>query len=191
MKPTPLLATALFLAPMTVEAGVLNSPGGTYQIWYSPEWYGANPDELVPQADPGCCSILVMEPFTIGNDGLLPSLRDVVKSKRGGSVVEATTFTGLADRQGAVVYAIRLRGTGIYNMAWAAVPLGDGRASLVALRTVNSSNTSLNRTAFLDMAGTAALKGEIEDLPLDELRVSFRATWQARHADLDHPIPHE
>ena len=170
----------LSLIPAPAWAGLLSSPDGAYQVWYPKTWYAAGADELVPEADPGCCSLVVLEPFVIGKDGLLSSLREVVKDKRGGAVMESTAFQGLVDRQGAVVYAVRLRGTGLYHMAWAAVPLGDGRASLVTLRTVNSSITGLYRSEFLDMAGTAALVGELEDLPLDELGVTLRKIWEAR-----------
>lgn len=174
------LALLALLVAGPAHAGLLTSPRGTYQLWFPREWVVAAEDEIVPEVDPGCCSIVILEPFLIGPEGLLPSLREQVRSKRGGAVVDAGAFVGLADREGAVVTSVRLRGTGLYNMAWAAVPLGDGRASLVALRTVNTSITSLYRSAFLEMAGTAALKGDLQDLPLDDLRVEFRKVWDAR-----------
>ena len=168
-----LVALGLLALPSLAAAGLMSSPDGSYQIWFPREWYAAAEHELAFEEDPGGCSLLPLDPFQLAEDGLAATLKREVKSRKGGMVTGKGSFVGLGGREGAFYHSTRLRRGALYQMTWAAVALGDGRAALVALRCGNSSLVGGHAEDFQQMAGTAALTGQLRDVPLEQQEVNF------------------
>ena len=168
-----LIPTLLLLLPLTGRAGILNAPDDAWQVRHDNDWYPDGQHELIYEPQVGQCSMELVDTFSLQSTTLVAGLRETVKARRGGSVLRTDSFNALGARPAAVIHSVRLRNSGLYQMTWVAVPLGDGRAALLVLREQGSGASAGAQQAFRDIARSASLPGILQDLPMEELEALF------------------
>ncbi len=169
-----LLAPSLALALAgSASAGLMDAPGSSYQVRYSADWYVTGDSELSLEAEPDASTLELLPPFAVGEGSLTMALRAALADRRPGAETSTISFTGLGGREGVVIHTTRMRGLRLFQMTWAAMPLGDGDAALLALRYEGTAQSTA-RSSFLEIAGTALPAGILKDLPPDELEELYR-----------------
>ena len=163
----------LLLLAAPALAGLLDAPGGEFQVRYDPMWYPVGQYELALEERPDACAVEVLGTIPVGDQSLTMDLRAHLKDKKPGTETSAETFTGLGGREGAVIHTTRMRRLVLHQMTWAALPLGDGTAALMALRWEGSAQPTA-RSDYLEIVGTALPPGILEDVPLEDLEEIYR-----------------
>ena len=154
-------------------AGVMDAPQAAWQVRYDPMWYAVGPYELAIEAEPDACAVELLGTIPMAEATLAMDLRAYLADKKVGTETHVEPFTGLGGREGAVIHTTRMRKLTLQQMTWAAMPLGDGTAALLALRWEGSAQ-STGRPAFLEIAGTALPSGILEDRPTSQLEEIYR-----------------
>ena len=168
-----MLACAALLTVLAAHAGLISAPADAYQLRFDSSWYAAGEHELALEADPQGCAVELLGVIPMGEGSLSMDLRAYLEDKKVGAETTAESFTGLGGREGAVIHTTRLRKLALQQMTWAAMPLGDGTAALMALRWEGSAQSTA-RQAFYEIAGTALPTGILVDAPTAELEELYR-----------------
>jgi hypothetical protein len=167
------MLSASLLFASTALAGLVSGPGDAYQLRFDEGWYTVGEHELAPVSDPETTAVELLEVFEVGEGSLSMALREQLRQGKPGTETSAEGFVALGGREGAVIHTTRMRKLSLQQLSWAAIPLGDGTAALVALR-FDGSAQSTDRSAFLELAGSAALPGVLADLPYAQLEERWR-----------------
>lgn len=173
--PSLLLAAPVF-------AGLMDAPGGEFQVRYDPSWYPVGPYELALEDKPDACAVELLGVIPMGEPSLAMDLRAYLSDKKPGAETSEESFVGLGGREGAVIHTTRMRRLVLHQMTWAAMPLGDDTAALMALRWEGSAQSTA-RSPFLEIVGTALPSGILKDVPLEDLEKLY-AKQVARPDDL-------
>lgn len=168
-----MLTFALLLTALSAHAGLMDAPDGAFQVRFDPSWYATGEHELALEADPRGCAVELLGTIPMGEGSLSMDLRAYLEDKKAGTETTTETFTGLGGREGAAIHTTRMRKLTLQQMTWAAVPLDDGTAALLALRWEGSAQSTA-RSEFYEIVGTALPPGILEDRPTVELEELYR-----------------